>query len=152
FLLVIGALGLLTVGLLVLAFVMHMMKPTDPNLAAEAKVTARLQPVGGVYAGDTGAAAMAAAAAAAQEAAAGQVAYGGTLDGGVIHQNLGGACHNSGAGGAPVMTRASWAGRLDQGIDTLVRHAIDGYQGEAGVMPPRGGNPSLTDEQVAASV
>jgi cytochrome c5 len=28
----------------------------------------------------------------------------------------------------------------------------EGYQGEAGLMPARGGNPSLTDEQVASTV
>ncbi|MDN5924270.1 MAG: cytochrome c5 family protein, partial [Xanthomonadales bacterium] len=35
----------------------------------------------------------------------------------------------------------------------LISHAIHGYTGPDGnVMPPKGGNPSLTDEQVANTV
>ena len=34
----------------------------------------------------------------------------------------------------------------------LHRHAIEGYTGATGVMPPKGGNPALTDEQVIATV
>ena len=33
-----------------------------------------------------------------------------------------------------------------------MKHATVGYQGENGVMPARGGNLSLSDEQVRASV
>jgi cytochrome c5 len=95
---------------------------------------------------------MAAAADEARAAAAGQVAYGGTTDGEVIYQQLCGACHTSGAGGAPRMVAAEWTGRIAQGMETLVRHSIEGFQGEQGIMPPRGGNPSLTDEQVEVTV
>ena len=34
----------------------------------------------------------------------------------------------------------------------LHRHAIEGFTGSTGMMPARGGNPALTDEQVIASV
>ena len=85
-------------------------------------------------------------------AATAKVAYGGTLDGGVIYQNLCAGCHTSGAGGAPTLDHAHWDARIAQGADTLHRHAIEGFTGAAGVMPARGGNPALTDEQVAASV
>jgi cytochrome c5 len=112
----------------------------------------RIQPVAAVYAGETGAAAMAAAADAARLAAASQVAYGGTLEGEVIYSNLCGACHASGAGGAPLLTQAAWSARIAQGTETLLKHAIEGYQGSAGLMPARGGNPALTDAQVEASV
>jgi cytochrome c5 len=37
-------------------------------------------------------------------------------------------------------------------MDTLLKHAIEGFTGNAGIMPPKGGNPSLTDEQVQATV
>ena len=37
-------------------------------------------------------------------------------------------------------------------MDTLHKHAIEGYTGSAGLMPAKGGNPALTDEQVIASV
>lgn len=122
----------------------------DPN--ARAKLVERLAPAGAVYAGETGAAALAAAQEAARAAAASQVAYGGSLDGGMIYGNLCGACHNSGAGGAPKLENAAWTARIAQGEETLIRHAIEGYQGAAGIMPARGGNPALNDEQVAASV
>ncbi|WP_441005148.1 c-type cytochrome, partial [Novilysobacter viscosus] len=50
------------------------------------------------------------------------------------------------------LAQAQWTARLDQGTETLHRHAIDGFTGSAGVMPAKGGNPALTDEQVIASV
>ena len=141
-----------TAVLLVFAYYMHgtAAHTTDPRV--EQRTLDRIKPVAGVYAGETGAAAMAAAAEAARVAAASQVAYEGTLDGSVVYGNLCSACHASGAGGAPMLTQAAWSARVGQGMDTMVKHAIDGYQGPAGLMPARGGNPSLTDEQVAATV
>lgn len=152
FSIVIGILVLVTFLLLGAAALLHGKRAVEPNAAAEAKVSERLQPVSGVYAGETGAAAMAAAAEAARQAAAGQVAFGGSTDGEVIYNGLCSACHGSGAGGAPKLVKAEWDARVAQGTDTLIRHAIDGFQGSAGVMPPRGGNPALTDQQVEASV
>jgi cytochrome c5 len=141
-----------TAVLLLFAHYMHGTAPHEPDPRAEARVLERVQPVGAVYAGETGAAAMAAAADAARLAAASQVAYDGTLDGSVIYGQLCGACHTSGAGGAPMMTQAAWSARVAQGTEALVKHAIDGYQGSAGLMPARGGNPALTDAQVEATV
>jgi cytochrome c5 len=152
FSMVIGALVVVTVILLFFAHWLHGTAPVETDPRAEARVMQRIQPVGAVYAGETGAAAMAAAAEAARLAAASQVAYGGTLDGSVVYSNLCGACHGSGAGGAPMLTQAAWGARVGQGVEALVQHAIDGYQGEAGLMPARGGNPSLTDAQVEATV
>lgn len=64
-----------------------------------------------------------------------------------------GVCHTNGIGGAPRMGDAgAWQARLAAGREQLIRHAIAGYSGDTGVMPARGGNPSLTDEQVAAAV
>ena len=152
FSLVIAILAAITFALILLGLYFNGQLEPDPNPVAERATEQRLRPVGGVYAGSTGAAAQAAAQAAALAAAAGQVAYDGTLDGSVIYANLCGACHTSGAGGAPKMERAEWTARIAQGMDTLNRHAIEGYQGPAGIMPAKGGNPSLTDEQVIASV
>jgi cytochrome c5 len=121
-------------------------------LAQQAAVNARLAPIGSVNAGETGRAAILAAEEARKLAMAGQVAYGGTLDGSVIYQNLCGACHGSGAGGAPLLTNAAWAPRVAQGMDLLVQHAMNGYQGQAGIMPARGGNGALNDEQIRATV
>ena len=44
------------------------------------------------------------------------------------------------------------AGLPEQGLDTLVSKATSGFQGTAGVMPAKGGNPALTDDQVKATV
>src|SRR5690606_7401429 len=85
-------------------------------------------------------------------AAASQVAYGGTTDGSVIFQNLCGACHTNGVGNAPTLARGDWNARIAQGKDTLYKHAVEGFTGNAGVMPPKGGNPALTEEQVHATV
>lgn len=120
--------------------------------AKRAEIDARLAPVASVNAGETGRAAILAAEEARKLAMAGQVAYDGTLDGSVIYQNLCGACHESGAGGAPMMTKDAWAPRVAQGMDLLVKHAVEGFQGAAGIMPAKGGNPALTDEQVKATV
>jgi len=141
-----------TVVLLLFAGYMHGTAPHEKDPRAEQRTNERIAPLAGVYAGDTGAAAQAAAAQAALAAAASQVAYDGTLDGSVIYGNLCAGCHTSGAGGAPQLTQAAWSNRVAQGVDTLVKHAIEGYQGQAGLMPARGGNPSLSDEQVAATV
>ena len=152
FTLIIVGLHVVAVVLIALAWFLHQRQPVEENATATAEVDARLQPVAAVYAGATGAAARAAAAEAARTAAASEVAYGGTLDGKVVYDQLCSACHGSGVGGAPVMTQAAWAPRIAKGHDTLVQNAIAGFQGEAGVMPPKGGNPALTDEQVAATV
>ena len=152
FSMVIGILVLVTIGLIVFAQYLNGMLPRDPDPSIAARIEARIAPVGAVYAGATGAAAQAAAAAAAAEAAAAQVAYGGTMDGATIYQNLCGGCHTAGIGGAPKLVAGEWTGRIAQGMDVLYEHAIEGYQGPAGFMPPKGGNPALTDEQVVATV
>ncbi|HEV8077293.1 MAG TPA: c-type cytochrome [Marinobacter sp.] len=59
------------------------------------------------------------------------------------------ACHTTGAAGAPVIGDASsWAPRVEQGMDTLISHAINGYN----AMPAKGGCVSCPDEEIAAAV
>ncbi len=152
FSLVIAFLAVVALFLIGVGFYIGTKQPRDADPGAEARITQRIKPVGAVYAGASGAAAAAAAAEAARQAAASQVAYDGTLDGAVIYDKLCAACHNTGAGGSPTLDHAHWDARIAQGMDTLVRHAIDGFQGSSGLMPARGGNPALTDEQVEASV
>lgn len=75
------------------------------------------------------------------------------MDGEAVYQAACTACHGPGIAGAPQTgDAAAWEARLEQGMDTLVQHAIEGFQGDAGVMPPRGGNANLTDEQVRDAV
>lgn len=153
FSMVIGFLVLVTLGLILFAGFLHGRLPHEVSPTAQKQTEARIAPVGAVYAGATGAAAQAAAQAAALAAAASQVAYGGTTDGKVIFDNLCTACHTGGVGGAPTLDRAHWNARIAQGKDTLYKHAIEGFTGpDGGIMPPKGGNPALTDEQVRATV
>lgn len=152
FSMVIGFLMLVTLGLILGASWLNSTRAVDEDPSIVAATEARLGPAGGVHAGASGAAALAAQAEAARAAAASQVAYGGTEDGSVIYGNLCGACHTAGAGGAPKLEEAAWAPRKAKGVDTLIQHAIGGFQGEAGIMPPRGGNPALTDAQITATV
>jgi cytochrome c5 len=63
------------------------------------------------------------------------------------------ACHGAGVAGAPKHgDKAAWAPRLAKGIDTLHKHALEGFQGQAGFMPPKGGAVDLTDKSVTNAV
>jgi cytochrome c5 len=63
------------------------------------------------------------------------------------------ACHGAGIGGAPILgDTAAWGPRIEQGIDVLKDHAINGYTGSVGFMPAKGGRVDLSDEEVAAAV
>ncbi|MCZ6559526.1 MAG: cytochrome c5 family protein [Gammaproteobacteria bacterium] len=63
------------------------------------------------------------------------------------------ACHGVGIAGAPkVGDTEAWAPRIDQGLPTLYEHAINGYQGNTGMMPPKGGAMSLSDDEIKAAV
>ena len=62
-------------------------------------------------------------------------------------------CHAAGVAGAPKPgDKDAWATRVAQGKETLYKHAIEGYTGDKGMMPARGGNSKLTDEEVKAAV
>lgn len=62
-------------------------------------------------------------------------------------------CHDSGIAGAPAVNdSAAWQSRITQGLSTLSEHAINGYQGDTGFMPAKGGNTALSDEAVTAAV
>jgi cytochrome c5 len=37
-------------------------------------------------------------------------------------------------------------------METLHNHSINGFQGDAGYMPPKGGRTDLSDEEVMAAV
>ncbi len=154
FALLLAGLAVLTVLLISLGWAIYNREPKETDPAQTARTNALLTPAGAVYAGNTGRAAMQAAADAAAKAAASQVAYGGTTDGKTIYQNLCTSCHTAGVAGAPKLgNKAMWAPRIAQGLDTLVSHAINGYNGPDGNhMPAKGGNPALTDAQVKAAV
>ncbi|MFW3614840.1 c-type cytochrome [Billgrantia antri] len=81
-------------------------------------------------------------------AAASDSGGGDGADGEAIYGQVCMACHDSGAAGAPVRGQEdAWAERVDKGWDTLLDHALNGFN----AMPARGGNPNLSDEEVAAA-
>ena len=74
-------------------------------------------------------------------------------DGESIYQANCAACHQEGVAGAPKLDdQTVWAERIEKGIDGMVELVISGIQGYTGVMPPRGGNPNLSDEDIRAAV
>ena len=153
FSMVIGFLAVITVALIILASWLQGAVPDEVSPSAVKRTEDRIAPVGAVYAGSTGAAAQAAAAAAALAKASAQAAYGGTTDGKTIFDNLCTACHTNGVGNAPTLDHSHWDARLAQGKEVLYKHALEGFTGpDGGVMPPKGGNPGLTEEQIKATV
>ncbi len=108
------------------------------------EVAKRTAPVGEVRFGEAGqmAAAPEPAPAIAEVAAA---AKGGDQ----VYQSACMACHASGAAGAPKLDdKAAWTTRAAQGLDVLIHSAINGK----GVMPAKGGNASLSDDDIADAV
>jgi cytochrome c5 len=62
------------------------------------------------------------------------------------------ACHGAGIAGAPkVGDKGAWAPRVAQGANVLYEHALKGFQGKTGMMPPKGGS-SAPDADVKAAV
>lgn len=143
---VIAGFMLLTVSLIFLARHMQPEPSADANPSQAALAEQRIAPVAAVRSGEEGAAALAEVQATAAEAApAGDV----VVDGSAVFNGLCKACHEAGVAGAPITGSDQMAARLaEKGLETLVSHAINGFN----AMPPRGGNPALTDAQIQAAV
>ena len=138
----------LTVALIFLARYMQPEPDADANPSQKILAEQRITPVGAVRYGDEGAAALAeveAAAVAAIPAPSEDI----VVDGETVYGGLCKTCHEAGVAGAPMAGSDQMATRLDEkGLDMLVSNAINGLN----AMPPRGGNPTLTDEQIRAAV
>jgi cytochrome c5 len=103
----------------------------DPNAMTPESVAARIQPVGRVEFGAAGGGAS------------------GARSGEEIVKSVCATCHQTGVANAPkIGDKAAWAPRIKEGFNELVKDAIKGK----GAMPPKGGNPSLTDDEVARAV
>ena len=75
------------------------------------------------------------------------------IDAKKIYNGMCVACHGAGVAGAPrVGDKGAWAERIDKGASTLYANAINGVQGSSGVMPAKGGNPALSDDEIKAVV
>ena len=104
----------------------------DPNAMTPEAVAKRIQPVGRVEFGAGG----------------GGGAAGGR-SGEEVVKSVCATCHQAGVAGAPkIGDKAAWGPRIKEGLKTLVADAIKGK----GAMPPKGGNSSLSDDEVARAV
>ena len=150
--LVIGVLAAVTIGILVLAINVSERTQTvftQESAEYQAAVAERIRPVGQVYM--PGEEQQAAAPVVETAAEAEPVAT--TMTGPQVYNNACIACHGSGVGGAPIIgDSAQWSDRIAQGMDTLTKHAIEGFTGSAGYMPPKGGRLDLSDDEIIGAV
>ncbi|MDT3672598.1 MAG: c-type cytochrome [Aromatoleum sp.] len=112
--------------------------PAQPTTPAEPATTAPAAPDSAASGG------------AAAGAAAGGTA---SANGASVFNKVCSLCHAAGVAGAPKPgDKADWGPRIAQGKETLYKHALEGFTGQKGMMPPRGGGASLTDDEVKAAV
>lgn len=108
--------------------------------SVEDQIRARIAPVGEVCLEGEDCGSAAAPAAAASD---------GPRSGSDVYSSACQACHAAGVAGAPVTGNAdAWAPRIDKGLETLVSHAINGFN----AMPPKGGCGSCSDDDIQAAV
>ena len=70
-------------------------------------------------------------------------------DGATVYNQNCAMCHAPGLANSPKFgDKAAWAPRIATGKDALLKSALNGK----GAMPARGGNPKLSDDDVAAAV
>ncbi len=150
--LVIGVLAAIALAILVLAMKMSDLTQgvyTRDTAEYQAAIAESIAPVGKVYLpGEEGEASgpVVAATVEPEPVAA-------AMTGPQVYNSACNACHGLGVAGAPkVGDAAQWTDRIAQGMDVLVRHAIEGYQGTAGYMPAKGARLDLSDEEVANAV
>lgn len=152
FLIVIGALVAITVVIFFIGTSIeeaHLDPDNQENPIAQQAVTDRIRPIGEVATTDNPRPAPVTTAPSGGE----QVQAEETVSGQAVFEQACFACHGTGAAGAPrVGDAAQWADRIAKGIETLYQHSIEGFTGNTGIMPPKGGRMDLSDEQVEAAV
>lgn len=115
----------------------------------QAAVTDRIQPLGQVYL--TGDSINSEAPQVMEAEPAEPVAT--VLSGPQVYNEACNICHGPGIGGAPQISDPSlWTTLIAQGNDTLYQHALEGYTGEFGYMPPKGARMDLSDDEVKGAV
>jgi cytochrome c5 len=151
FMLVVGILIGVAVGLFFLVRIVSI--DTQGRFVLEdaqvqAEIDDRIRPVGQVIL--LGAAELEAAA----NAAAAPEPVAAAMSGPQVYNAACYLCHSPpGVGGAPVLGDAeAWTPRIEQGMDTLVSHALNGYQGATGFMPAKGGRVDLSDDEIVAAI
>lgn len=118
-------------GIVLLVQLVTSERGADPAALAPEAVAKRIQPVGRV------------------EIGAGGGGAAGTRTGEEVVKAVCAACHQAGVANAPkIGDKAAWGPHIQHGLNDMVATAIKGK----GAMPPKGGNPSLTDDEVARAV
>lgn len=99
-------------------------------------IAERLKPVGSVHI-------------ASADGSANNASAGGARSGEVVFNTACTACHSAGVLGAPKPGSAEdWKPRLEQGMDTLLKHAINGFN----AMPPKGTCMDCSDDEIHAAI
>jgi cytochrome c5 len=120
------------IGIILLVQLVTSGREADPNALKPEAVAQRIQPVGHVEFGGAGGGGTA-----------------GARSGEEVVKSTCAACHQAGVAGAPkIGDKAQWGPRIKQGLPALLQTALKGK----GAMPPKGGNASLTDDEVARGV
>ena len=66
-----------------------------------------------------------------------------------VYNGVCGTCHNAGIANAPKLDdKAAWESRVANGLDSLMETATKGK----GAMPPNGGDPKLTADELKATI
>lgn len=141
---VIAGFVVLTIALIFLARYIEPEAVSDANPSQGILAEQRIAPEGSVRYGYEAAQALAEAQAA-PAASTEEV----VVDGAAVYAGLCATCHAAGVAAAPIPGSEQMAAReAERGLDGMVENAINGLN----AMPPRGGNPALTDEQIRAAV
>ena len=120
-----------------------------PAAAAPAQATAAPAAAAPAQATAAPAAAAPAQATAAPAAAAPAQATAAKIDGEKVYKGTCFACHDVGVANAPKLgDKAAWSARVATGKDALYHSALNGKN----VMPAKGGNTALSDDEVKAAV
>lgn len=141
--------GLMVVTVAIVIFAISMQNAPDPaeNPSQMTNVKARIAPVAGVHTSEESKAAVASTAPVAQPPTA-SPAEPAAIDGSKVYGGLCQSCHTAGVAGAPMPGSDLMKERAANGIDSMVANAIKGI----GIMPPRGGNSKLSDDEIRAAV
>lgn len=132
----------------IIHFVMGGEKPRAPAVSDKA-VAERIKPVGSTPDVEKGPSPLLPSAAPVAAAAAPADGKPAASDGKAIYDASCKACHEAGVANAPKTgDKAAWGPRMGQGIAALVASASKGKGG----MPPKGGNPSLSDADLKAAI
>jgi cytochrome c5 len=141
---VIAGFVVLTIALIFLARYIEPESASDANPSQGVLAEQRIAAEGSVRYGYEAAAALAEAQAAPAASTEDVV-----VDGAAVYDGLCKTCHAVGVAEAPIPGSEQMAAReTERGLDGLVQNALNGLN----AMPPRGGNPALTDAQIQAAV